>query len=90
MKKMKKILSLLFVFTTLTLSSQIYDPVNWEFSQKQISDSEIELQLPYPLLHEALKGICARTRVFKGNSAMLQRSHPTVSHLLFALEIWDW
>ena len=42
--KMKKILSLLFIFTTISVSSQIYDPVSWEFSQKQISESEVEIQ----------------------------------------------
>ena len=41
---MKKILSLLFIFTTISVSSQIYDPVSWEFSQKQISESEVEIQ----------------------------------------------
>ena len=41
---MKKILSLLFTFTTISVSSQIYDPVSWEFSQKQISESEVEIK----------------------------------------------
>ena len=41
---MKKILSLLFTITTIVVSAQIYNPVSWEFSQKQISDSEVELQ----------------------------------------------
>jgi len=41
---MKKILSLLFIFTTISVSAQIYDPVSWEFSQKQVSSTEIELQ----------------------------------------------
>ena len=41
---MKKILSLLFIFTTISVSSQIYDPVSWEFSQKQISESEVEIK----------------------------------------------
>ena len=44
--KMKKILSLslLFTFTTIVVSAQICDPVSWEFSQKQISETEVELQ----------------------------------------------
>ena len=41
---MKKLLSLLFIFTTISVSAQIYDPVSWEFSQKQISETEVELQ----------------------------------------------
>ncbi|MAX68990.1 MAG: thiol:disulfide interchange protein [Flavobacteriales bacterium] len=41
---MKKLLSLLFISTTIVLSAQIYDPVSWEFSQKQISETEIELE----------------------------------------------
>jgi len=41
---MKKLLSLLFISTTIVLSAQIYDPVSWEFSQKQISETEVELQ----------------------------------------------
>jgi thiol:disulfide interchange protein len=41
---MKKLLSLLFIFTTISVSAQIYDPVSWEFSQKQVSSTEIELQ----------------------------------------------
>ena len=43
---MEKILSLslLFTFTTIVVSAQIYDPVSWEFSQKQISETEVELQ----------------------------------------------
>ena len=41
---MKKILSLLFIFTTIVVSAQIYNPVSWKFSQKQISASEVELQ----------------------------------------------
>ena len=41
---MKKLLSLLFISTTIVLSAQIYDPVSWEFSQKKISETEVELQ----------------------------------------------
>ena len=41
---MKKTLSLLFIFTTIVVSAQIYNPVSWKFSQKQISASEVELQ----------------------------------------------
>ena len=41
---MKKLLSLLFISTTIVVSAQIYDPVSWEFSQKQISETEVELQ----------------------------------------------
>ncbi len=41
---MKKIISLLFVLISVVSSAQIFAPVDWEFSQKQISDTEIELQ----------------------------------------------
>ena len=41
---MKKIISILFVLISVVANAQIYDPVNWEFSQKQLSDTEIELQ----------------------------------------------
>ena len=41
---MKKIISLLFVLISLVSSAQIFTPVEWEFSQKQLSDTEIELQ----------------------------------------------
>tara|TARA_B100000683_G_scaffold59920_1_gene58127 strand:- start:1095 stop:3098 length:2004 start_codon:yes stop_codon:yes gene_type:complete len=41
---MRKILTLIFALLTLSLFSQIYNPVSWEFSQSKISDSEIELQ----------------------------------------------
>ena len=41
---MRKILTLIFTLITLSLFSQIYNPVSWEFSQSKISDSEIELQ----------------------------------------------
>jgi thiol:disulfide interchange protein len=41
---MKKIISLLFVLISITVSAQIFIPVEWEFSQKQLSDTEIELQ----------------------------------------------
>ena len=41
---MKKIFILFFTLISVILSAQIYDPVNWEFSQKQISENEIEIQ----------------------------------------------
>ena len=41
---MRKTLTLIFTLITLSLFSQIYNPVSWEFSQSKISDSEIELQ----------------------------------------------
>ena len=41
---MKKIISLLFVLISVVASAQIFTPVEWEFSQKQLSDTEIELQ----------------------------------------------
>ena len=40
---MRKTLTLIFTLITLSLFSQIYNPVSWEFSQSKISDSEIEL-----------------------------------------------
>ena len=41
---MKKIISLLFILISVVASAQIFTPVEWEFSQKQLSDTEIELQ----------------------------------------------
>lgn len=41
---MRKILTLILSLLTLSVFSQIYNPVIWEFSQSQISDSDIELQ----------------------------------------------
>ena len=41
---MNKIFILFFTLISVISSAQIYDPVNWEFSQKQISDTEIELK----------------------------------------------
>ena len=41
---MKKIISLLFILISVLASAQIFTPVEWEFSQKQLSDTEIELQ----------------------------------------------
>ena len=41
---MKKIFILFFTLLSVMISAQIYDPVSWDFSQKQVSDNEIELQ----------------------------------------------
>ena len=41
---MRKIYTLMFLLLSISVFSQIYNPVNWYFSQKQISDSEIQLQ----------------------------------------------
>ena len=41
---MKRLLALLFALTSLGVSAQIFNPVKWEFSQKQLSENEIELQ----------------------------------------------
>ncbi len=41
---MKKIIILLFVLISVITSAQIFTPVEWEFSQKQLSETEIELQ----------------------------------------------
>jgi len=41
---MRKTLTLIFTLITLSLFSQIYNPVSWNFSQNKISDSEIELE----------------------------------------------
>jgi thiol:disulfide interchange protein DsbD len=41
---MKKIISLFFILLSVVASAQIFTPVEWEFSQKQLSDTEIELQ----------------------------------------------
>ena len=41
---MKKIIILLFILISVVASAQIFTPVEWEFSQKQLSDTEIELQ----------------------------------------------
>ena len=41
---MKKIFILFFTLLSVITSAQIFNPVTWDFSQKQISDHEIELQ----------------------------------------------
>ena len=41
---MKKIFILFFTLLSVITSAQIFTPVEWEFSQKQLSDTEIELQ----------------------------------------------
>ena len=41
---MKRLLALLFALTSLVVSAQIFNPVEWEFSQKQLSENEIELR----------------------------------------------
>ena len=43
-KNMKRLLVILFVFMSVLVSAQIFDPVEWEFSQKKLSENEIELQ----------------------------------------------
>ena len=40
---MRKIIISLFVLVGSIVSAQIYDPVSWTFSHKQISENEIEL-----------------------------------------------
>jgi len=41
---MKKIFILFFALLSVITSAQIFTPVSWDFSQKQVSDHEIELQ----------------------------------------------
>jgi thiol:disulfide interchange protein DsbD len=41
---MKRLLVVLFILISVFVSAQIFSPVEWEFSQKQLSDTEIELQ----------------------------------------------
>ena len=41
---MKRLLALLFALTSVVVSAQIFNPVEWEFSQKQLSENEIELR----------------------------------------------
>jgi len=41
---MKKIFILFFTLLSVITSAQIFNPVTWDFSQKQVSDNEIELQ----------------------------------------------
>ena len=41
---MKRLFPLLFTFISVVVSGQIYDPVQWDFSQKKLSNNEIELQ----------------------------------------------
>ncbi len=40
---MRKFFTLLFTIATIVVSAQIFNPVSWEFSKEQISDSEVEL-----------------------------------------------
>ena len=42
---MKRLLTLLIIFYSVVGFGQIYDPVQWDFSQKKLSNNEIELQL---------------------------------------------
>ena len=41
---MKRLLALFFTLISLNVSAQIFNPAEWEFSQKQLSDTVIELQ----------------------------------------------
>jgi len=41
---MKKIFILFFTLLSVITSAQIFNPVTWDFSQKQVSDHEIELK----------------------------------------------
>ena len=41
---MKRLLAVLFMLLSIAISAQIFDPVDWEFSQERISDSEIQLK----------------------------------------------
>ena len=41
---MKRLLVVLFTLPSFFVSSQIFNPVKWDFSQKEISEKEIELQ----------------------------------------------
>ena len=41
---MKKIFILFFTLLSVITSAQIFTPVSWDFSQKQVSDNEIELK----------------------------------------------
>ena len=41
---MKKIFILFFTLLSVITSAQIFTPVSWDFSQKQVSDNEVELQ----------------------------------------------
>ena len=41
---MKKFLIIFLTLISVITSAQIYDPVNWDFTQHQISETEIELQ----------------------------------------------
>jgi len=41
---MKKILVIFFTLLSVITTAQILDPVSWSFTQKQLSDNEIELQ----------------------------------------------
>ena len=41
---MKKIFILFFTLLSVITSAQIFNPVTWDFSQKQVSDNEIEVQ----------------------------------------------
>jgi thiol:disulfide interchange protein len=43
MNSIKRLLLLFFTFLVVATSAQIIDPVKWKFSQKQISDTEVEL-----------------------------------------------
>jgi len=40
---MNKFLAVLFTIFSFTINAQIFNPVSWDFSQKQISETEVEL-----------------------------------------------
>ena len=40
---MNKFLTVIFTIFSFTINAQIFNPVSWDFSQKQISETEVEL-----------------------------------------------
>jgi len=43
-EKMKRLLIVLFLLMSVVVSAQIFNPVDWDFSHKKLSENEIELQ----------------------------------------------
>ncbi len=48
---MKRILLIFFTIISICVSAQIFNPVAWEFSQKQLSDTEVELKFHATIEH---------------------------------------
>ena len=71
---MKRLLTLLITFYSVLAFGQIYDPVQWDFSQKKLSNNEIELQLkatidyPWHMYSQDVEDLMIATKINFSNS----------------------